>query len=196
MISCGEASGDLYAGALVGAMRDLDPAVEVFGFGGGRMEAAGARLVGDYRGFSVTGLVEALRVLPKSWKMLRTLSAEAERVRPDVFVAIDFPDFNFRLLPVMKRLGVPVVYYVSPQLWAWRPGRLETLKQYVSRMLVIFPFEPTIYEKAGVPGGVRRPSAGRSGRVRRATGSRSSTPRDSTHRSRSSRCFPAAVRMS
>jgi lipid-A-disaccharide synthase len=90
-------------------------------------------------------------VLPKSWKMLRTLSAEAERVRPDVFVAIDFPDFNFRLLPVMKRLGVPVVYYVSPQLWAWRPGRLETLKQYVSRMLVIFPFEQTIYEKAGVP---------------------------------------------
>ena len=151
MISCGEASGDLYAGALAGAMRDLNPAVEVFGFGGGRMEAAGARLVGDYRGFSVTGLVEALRVLPKSWKMLKALSAEAERVRPDVFVAIDFPDFNFRLLPVMKRLGVPVVYYVSPQLWAWRPGRLETLKQYVSRMLVIFPFEQTIYEKAGVP---------------------------------------------
>jgi len=151
MISCGEASGDLYAGALIGAMRDLDPDVEVFGFGGGRMEAAGGRLVGDYRGFSVTGLVEAVRVLPKSWKMLRALSAEAERVRPDVFVAIDFPDFNFRLLPVMKRLGVPVVYYVSPQLWAWRPGRLETLKQYVSRMLVIFPFEQTIYEKAGVP---------------------------------------------
>jgi lipid-A-disaccharide synthase len=151
MISCGEASGDLYAGALIHAMRDLDPALEVFGFGGGRMEAAGARLVGDYRGFSVTGLVEAARVLPKSWKMLRALSAEAERVRPDVFVAIDFPDFNFRLLPVMKRLGVPVVYYVSPQLWAWRPGRLETLKQYVSRMLVIFPFEQTIYEKAGVP---------------------------------------------
>jgi lipid-A-disaccharide synthase len=151
MISCGEASGDLYAGALVGALRDSDPAVEVFGFGGGRMEAAGARLVGDYRGFSVTGLVEALRVIPKSWKMLRELSAEAERARPDVFVAIDFPDFNFRLLPVMKRLGVPVVYYVSPQLWAWRPGRLETLKQYVSRMLVIFPFEQAIYEKAGVP---------------------------------------------
>ena len=151
MISCGEASGDLYGGALADAMHQLDPDVEVFGFGGGRMEAAGARLVGDYRGFSVTGLVEALRVLPKSWKMLRALSAEAERVRPDVFVAIDFPDFNFRLLPVMKRLGVPVVYYVSPQLWAWRPGRLETLKQYVSRMLVIFPFEQAIYEKAGVP---------------------------------------------
>jgi lipid-A-disaccharide synthase len=151
MISCGEASGDLYAGALVEAMRDLDPMLEVFGFGGGRMEAAGARLVGDYRGFSVTGLVEALRVLPRSWKMLRALSAEADRLRPDVFVAIDFPDSNFRLLPVMKRLGVPVVYYVSPQLWAWRPRRLDTLKKYVSRMLVIFPFEQTIYEKAGVP---------------------------------------------
>jgi len=112
---------------------------------------AGARLVGDFRGFSVTGLVEALRVIPKSWFMLRRLAAEAARLRPDVFVAIDFPDFNFRLLPVMKRLGIPVVYYVSPQLWAWRPGRLETLKRYVSRMLVIFPFEVPIYEKAGVP---------------------------------------------
>ena len=151
MISCGEASGDLYAGALVTAMRHLEPAVEVFGFGGGRMESAGARLVGDYRGFSVTGLIEAARVLPKSWLMLRQLAAEARRVRPHVFVAIDFPDFNFRLLPVMKRLGIPVVYYVSPQLWAWRPRRLETLKEHVSRMLVIFPFEQTIYEKAGVP---------------------------------------------
>ena len=71
LISCGEASGDLYAGALVSAMRAIDPDVTAFGFGGGRMEAAGARLVGDYRGFSVTGLVEALRVLPRSWRMLR-----------------------------------------------------------------------------------------------------------------------------
>jgi lipid-A-disaccharide synthase len=99
----------------------------------------------------VTGLVEALSVLPRSWRMLRTLEKEAARERPDVFVAIDFPDFNFRLLPVMKRLGIPVVYYVSPQLWAWRAGRMQTIKQYVDRMLVIFPFEAALYEKAGVP---------------------------------------------
>jgi len=151
MISCGEASGDLYAGALVSALRDLDPATSAFGFGGAQLQTAGARLVGDYRGFSVTGLSEALAVIPKSWRMLRTLADAASRQRPDVFVAIDFPDFNFRLLPVMHRLGVPVVYYISPQLWAWRPKRLETLRRYVSRMLVIFPFEAAIYEKAGIP---------------------------------------------
>ena len=151
MLSCGEASGDLYAGALVTAMRALDPGVEVFGFGGERLQAAGARLVGDYHGFSVTGLVEALSVVPKSWRMLRRLIAEAGRERPDVFVAIDFPDFNFRLLPAMKRLGIPVVYYISPQLWAWRQGRLKVIRQFVDQMLVIFPFEADMYAQAGVP---------------------------------------------
>lgn len=151
MISCGEPSGDLYAGALLDALRAIDPSTEAFGFGGERMAAAGAELVGDYRGFSVTGLVEALRVLPRSWRMLRTLGDAARDRKPDVFVAIDFPDFNFRLLPVMQKLGVPVVYYVSPQLWAWRAGRLETIRRYVNRMLVIFPFEREMYDKAGVP---------------------------------------------
>lgn len=151
MISCGEASGDLYAGALITALRDIDPQVSAFGFGGGRMEAAGGRLIGDYRGFSVTGLVEALRVVPKSWRMLRKLRSAAARERPDVFVAIDFPDFNFRLLPAMRQLGIPIVYYVSPQLWAWRPHRIETIKKYVNKMLVIFPFEAEVYQKAGVP---------------------------------------------
>jgi len=151
MISCGEASGDLYAGALTSELRALDPAVHVCGFGGGALAAAGAELIGDYRGFTVTGLSEALAVLPRSWRMLRRLGSHAAAQRPDVFVAIDFPDFNFRLLPVMRRLGVPVVYYVSPQLWAWRPGRMATLARYVSRMVVIFPFETEIYERAGVP---------------------------------------------
>lgn len=151
MISCGEASGDLYAGALIKALRDLDPDVSAFGFGGSRMASAGGRLIGDYRGFSVTGLVEALRVVPKSWRMLRTLRSAAAQERPDVFVAIDFPDFNFRLLPAMRNLGIPVVYYVSPQLWAWRPGRIETIKRFVDKMLVIFPFETDLYRKAGVP---------------------------------------------
>src|SRR4029453_829 len=84
------------------------------------------------------------------WSMLRELRRVAAAERPDVFVAIDFPDFNFRLLPAMKTLGIPIVYYVSPQLWAWRPGRIETIKQYVDKMLVIFPFEEAIYAKAHV----------------------------------------------
>jgi lipid-A-disaccharide synthase len=151
MISCGEASGDLYAGALVRAMQAINPGVSAFGFGGGQLQAAGAELVGDYRGLSVTGLVEAIRMIPPSLRMLRTLRREAARRRPAVFVAIDFPDFNFRLLKAMRDLGIPIVYYVSPQVWAWRSGRIQTIKQYVDRMLVIFPFESAIYEKARVP---------------------------------------------
>ena len=151
MISCGEASGDLYAGALAAALRGLDPDIDVFGFGGPRLAAAGGSLVGDYRGFSVTGLSEALRVLPRSWRMLGALEAAARERRPDVFVAVDFPDFNFRLMRRLYRLGIPVVYYVSPQLWAWRPGRVEAIRTCVRKMLVIFPFEADLYEKAGVP---------------------------------------------
>lgn len=151
MISCGEASGDLYGGALVRALREHDAGVEVFGFGGPRLAREGADLIGSYTGFTVTGLVEAASVLSKSRRMLKALGAAAAERRPDVFVAIDFPDFNFQLLPVMHALGVPIVYYVSPQLWAWRAGRMKTLKRYVDRMLVIFPFEEALYARAGVP---------------------------------------------
>lgn len=151
MISCGEASGDVYAGALAAALRAREPGVEIVGFGGPRLEAAGASLMGDFTGLTVTGLTEALRVLPRSYAMYRRLVAAARARRPDVFVAIDFPDFNFRLMAALGRLGVPVVYYVSPQLWAWRPGRLKTMKRLVDRVLVIFPFEAPIYERAGIP---------------------------------------------
>jgi lipid-A-disaccharide synthase len=151
MISCGEASGDLYAGALVRALRSRRPGTEVFGFGGGQMAGAGAELLGDYRRYAVTGLVEAASVLSRSWRMLKTLAAAARTRRPDVFVAIDFPDFNLRLLAPIHAAGIPIVYYVSPQLWAWRPGRIDHIRRYVTRMLVIFPFEQALYERAGVP---------------------------------------------
>jgi len=151
MISCGEPSGDLYAGALAAEIRRKEPGAEIFGFGGPRLAAAGGRLIGDFQGFSVTGLTEALRVLPRSFAMLRVLAAAARDQRPDVFVAIDFPDFNFRLMAAVHRLGIPVVYYVSPQLWAWRPGRMQTMKRYVDRVLVIFPFEEALYRRADVP---------------------------------------------
>jgi len=151
MISCGEASGDAYAGALARELRALNPSTQVFGLGGPRLRAAGADLVGDYEGMSVTGLVEAASVLRRAWHMRKALCDAARERRPDVFVAIDYPDFNFRLLPSLHEMGVPIVYYVSPQLWAWRAGRLRTIKRYVDRMLVIFPFEAAIYEQAGVP---------------------------------------------
>ena len=150
MISCGEASGDLYAGALTAELQKRVPAAEIFGFGGQRLKAAGGHLIGDFGGLSVTGLTEAIRVVPRSFAMLRRLVDSARELRPHVFVAVDSPDFNFRLLAALRRLGIPIVYYVSPQLWAWRPGRMETMKTYVDRVLVIFPFEEALYREAGV----------------------------------------------
>jgi lipid-A-disaccharide synthase len=151
MLSCGEPSGDLYAAALTRELRTREPAIDVFGFGGAGLRAAGGRVIGDFAGISVTGLTEALRVIPRSYAMLRRLVAAARETRPDVFVAIDFPDFNFRLMAALHALGIPIVYYISPQLWAWRPGRMETMKRFVDRVLVIFPFEEEIYRTAGVP---------------------------------------------
>ena len=93
---------------------------------------------------------EALRVLPRSYALYRRLVREAAARRPSVFVAIDFPDFNFRLGQAVHGLGIPVVYYISPQLWAWRPGRLESMKRFVDLVLPIFPFEEAIYRGAGI----------------------------------------------
>jgi lipid-A-disaccharide synthase len=151
MISCGEPSGDLYAGALTREIKGLDPSAQITGFGGDRLREAGASLVSDFSGLSVTGLLEVARTLPRTYAAYRRMIADAIESRPDVFVAIDFPDFNFRLARAVRSLGVPVVYYISPQLWAWRPGRMKTMKRIADRVLVIFPFEEEIYRAAGVP---------------------------------------------
>lgn len=151
MLSCGEASGDLYAGALAVELQRLAPGIRIIGIGGEKMHAAGAELIADYRGLAVTGLVEALRVVPRSFSLLRKLRERMARDRPDVLVVVDFPDFNFRLAATARTLGIPVVYYVSPQVWAWRVGRIKTVKQVASKVLVIFPFEKKLYDDAGVP---------------------------------------------
>jgi lipid-A-disaccharide synthase len=151
MISCGEPSGDLYAAALVDELRRLAPDLSIIGFGGARLRAAGAELVGDFQGLSVTGLTEALKVVPRSLGLYRQLVNAAKAERPDVFVPIDFPDFNLILARAIHKLDVPIVYYISPQLWAWRSERIKSIKRLVDRMLVIFPFEVPFYEKVGVP---------------------------------------------
>jgi lipid-A-disaccharide synthase len=151
MISCGEPSGDLYAGALAAELRARVPSVEIVGLGGPRLQAAGATLSGHFTGLTVTGLTEVVAVLPRSWRMYRRLVSDARARRPDVFVAIDFSGFNFRLMAALRRLGIPVVYYVSPQVWAWRSHRIQTMKRLVDKVLVIFPFEASVYERAGVP---------------------------------------------
>jgi lipid-A-disaccharide synthase len=151
LISCGEASGDLYAAALVEELRRREPGIEIAGFGGPRLAAAGATLLEDYRHYSVTGLAEVVKQLPRTWALYRRLVGAARQAPPDVFVPIDFPDFNFRLASALDRQGIPVVYYVAPQLWAWREGRLDTMRRFASLVLPIFPFEPEIYERAGIP---------------------------------------------
>ena len=151
LLSCGEASGDLYAGALTRELLAIDPTLGISGLGGPRFAAAGGRLVDDYRELSVTGLTEWIPKLPRFLAARRRLVAAAEAERPDVLVLIDFSGFNFRLAPSIKRLGVPVIYYISPQIWASRAGRLATMRAIADRVLVIFPFEVDLYEKGGVP---------------------------------------------
>lgn len=119
--------------------------------GGDGLRAAGGRVVEDYRGLTVTGLSEAVAVLPRSYATYRRLVSVAHEERPDVFVAVDFPDFNFRLAAAISRLGIPVVYYICPQLWAWRRSRLKTMKKFAALALVIFPFEEEIYREADIP---------------------------------------------
>lgn len=151
LLSCGEASGDLYAGALTRELLALDPGLSIAGLGGPQFAAAGGRLVDDYREISVTGLTEWIPKLPRLLAVRRRLVAAARSERPDALILIDFSGFNFRLAPSIKRLGVPVIYYISPQIWASRAGRLATIRAIADRVLVIFPFEAAIYEDGGVP---------------------------------------------
>ena len=151
MLSCGEASGDLYAGALLRELRALEPAIEVRGFGGAQFAGAGGELIADYRGLAVAGLAEVVGKLPAFFATIRRLVGSARQSRPDALVAIDSPDFNFPLARRIKRLDVPVVYYISPQFWAWRPGRLKSIRDIADLVLVIFPFEEPLYQQAGVP---------------------------------------------
>ena len=151
LMSCGEPSGDLYAGALVSELRAREPGVEIAGLGGDRFAQAGGELLAHYRGLSATGLTEPLRVIPRALALIRQITDAARRFRPDVFVPIDFPDVNFRLMAAMKRLGIPVAYYIGPQLWAWRPWRIRAMQRDVTKVIVIFPFEEALYRDAGVP---------------------------------------------
>ena len=151
LVSCGEPSGDLYAGDLVHHLRERAGPVEVFGLGGDRLEAEGGRLLAHVRELAVVGLLEVLRHLRRLRAVFRSVLDEVERERPAVAVLVDYADFNLRLARELKARGVPVVYYVSPQVWAWRRGRMRAIRDSVARMIVIFPFEEPLYREAGVP---------------------------------------------
>ncbi len=150
LISAGEASGEMYGAQLIEALRRREPSMEFMGVGGERMRAAGCNTVVDARDVAVVGLGEVVSHLPRIWREFRLLLRAVDKQRPDAAVLIDFPDWNFRLARELHRRNIPVVYYVSPQLWAWRPGRIDLVKRYVRKMLVIFPFEVDWYRERGV----------------------------------------------
>jgi len=151
LISCGEPSGEFYAKELVAELRRRHPALEAIGLGGDLLAAEDVRLLAHLKDLAVVGLFEVLSHLRRIKGLFDSVVAEAARFRPDVAVLIDYPDFNLRLARELKKLGIPVVYYVSPQLWAWRRGRIKDVKRDVAKMLVIFPFEEQIYRDASVP---------------------------------------------
>jgi len=151
MIVAGESSGDLHGSNLLRAAAELDPQLRFFGVGGERMRAAGCRIVFPSDELSVMGLVEVFGQLPRLLARFRQLKAILlGEQRPDLLVLIDFPDFNLRLAKVAKQVGVPVLYYISPKVWAWRSGRARIIAERVDRLALIFPFEPAIYTRFGV----------------------------------------------
>lgn len=151
MLVAGEASGDLHGAQLARALSALAPGVWLTGMGGIRMAEAGVRLVEDLTGLAVVGGSEAVGRLPRLYRAYRTLARAMAETRPRGLVLIDFPEFNLLLARVAKRLGIPVIYFVPPQVWAWRRGRVRRIARLVTKVLAVFPFEVPLYRSAGVP---------------------------------------------
>ena len=148
-IISGEESGDMHGAALMRALRAIMPGLAVRGMGGERMRKEG--LVGlDFKSVSVVGITEVIGRFPAILRTFNALVSGLASDRPDAVVLIDFPDFNLRLAAKAKKLGIPVIYYISPQVWAWRKGRIKKIAALVDKMLVVFPFEEALYRNEGV----------------------------------------------
>ena len=151
MIIAGEASGDMHGARLVRAIKQRSPDAFVFGVGADAMQGEGARIIVDSRQLSVVGLTEVISKLPTIYRAMDSVKKAMQRLRPDLLIPIDFPDFNFRIAAAAKKLKIPVLYYISPQIWAWRQSRVKKIKRLVDHMAVILPFEASFYHKHGVP---------------------------------------------
>lgn len=151
MIVAGERSGDIYGAGLARALQARLPGVEVFGCGGEAMRQAAVDTAVDSHEIAIAGVTEIVSGIPRAYRAFHTLLDEVDRRQPQVAILIDFPEFNLRLARQLKKRRIPVVYFVSPQVWAWRKRRVRKLKQRIAKMIVIFDFEEEIYRKAGVP---------------------------------------------
>lgn len=147
MIVAGEASGDLHGAGLVREANLLNNDLEFFGMGGKRLEQAGTEIILNIEGHGLMGFSEAVYGLKNTLSAFRTLTKVMTQRRPDVLVLIDYPEFNLRLAKKAAKLNIPVLYYISPQVWAWRQGRVRKIKKLVTSMAVIFPFEVEFYKK-------------------------------------------------
>ncbi|HKV07501.1 MAG TPA: lipid-A-disaccharide synthase [Thermoanaerobaculia bacterium] len=147
LVVAGEASGDLHGARLISELRLLVPDLLPFGLGGDEMRAAGLDALAHSSEISVVGITEVLKVLPRARQIFADLLRAVDRRRPRLAVLIDFPDFNLRLAKELEERGVEVVYYISPQVWAWRRGRVKSIAKVVDRMLVLFPFEVDFYRE-------------------------------------------------
>src|SRR5574337_1962255 len=150
LIVTGESSGDLHAAGLVTELRRRHPNLTIEGIGGDRMRQAGVHLHAHVGDLAVVGLIEVAARLPAIWRAYRCMIRCLRDRRPDLVILVDFPDFNLRLARRAFRLGIPVIYFIGPQVWAWRRGRIRSIAKYVRRLLVIFPFEEEFYRKRGV----------------------------------------------
>jgi len=150
MIVAGEASGDLHGANLVSEARKLDPALSFFGMGGRRLRSAGVELMVDLAHMSLMGITEIFSALGHVRSALKTLKEAMAQERPAALVLIDYPDFNLSLAKEARRLGIPVFYYICPQIWAWRTGRVKKMARLVDRLLVVFPFEVEFYRGHGL----------------------------------------------
>lgn len=150
MIVAGEASGDLHGARLLAELRRILPELEAFGLGSDELRSAGLDTLADSSEISVVGIVEALKILPQARRLFRKLVDGAVVRRPAAALLIDSPDFNLRLAKPLKELGVEVIYYISPQVWAWRKGRVHKIRRRVDHMLVLFPFEVEFYRRYGM----------------------------------------------
>jgi len=150
LLVAGEVSGDLHGSHLVEAIQRIEPGVQFFGVGGEGLEKRGVKLLYPAHSLSVVGITEVFVKLGTILKALRGLKRSLKREKPDLVILIDFPEFNLRLAKIAHRRGIPILYYISPQVWAWRPKRIKLIAQLVKKMVVLFPFEVPLYEAAGV----------------------------------------------
>ncbi len=150
MLVVGEASGDAHAAKLVNRLRELSPNITFFGATGSQMREAGVETIVKADDLSIVGLLEIGRALPMFWKTFQKLKKSAIERKPDAVILVDFPDFNLKLAKSLKKQGLKVIYYISPQLWAWRKYRVKTIKNSVDLLLTILPFEKDWYAKEGI----------------------------------------------